>query len=105
MATIAQWVDLVPTTTGRIGTPPSEPANHRRRRPRRKGRSMKTVSVVAVFIVAIGALIPGFIGEMKGQQPVTPTSMQVPFLHELASGATANPAQLTSLERADARLN
>ena len=65
----------------------------------------KQVSVAAMLIVAIGALIAGFIGETKGQQPVTPTSMQVPFLHELAGGATANPAELTSLERADAWLN
>ena len=65
----------------------------------------KQVSVAAVLIVAIGALIAGFIGEMKGQQPVPPTSMQVPFLHELAGGQTANPAELTSLERADAWLN
>jgi thiol-disulfide isomerase/thioredoxin len=63
------------------------------------------ILVIVVLAGAIGAPIAGFIGEMKGQQPVTPTSMKVPFLHELAGGATGNPAELTSLERADAWLN
>jgi hypothetical protein len=58
-----------------------------------------------VLAGAIGAPVAGFAGEMKEQQPVTPTPMQVPFLHELAGGATANETVLASLERADAWLN
>ena len=68
---------------------------------------MKTTPllVAAVLIIAIGAPIAGFIGGTKGQPPVTPTGMQVPFLHELPSGRTANQTELASLERADAWLN
>ena len=68
---------------------------------------MKTSQLLTavVLVGAIGAPIPGFVGEMKEQQPVTPTAMQVPFLHELAGGATANETVLASLERADAWLN
>jgi thiol-disulfide isomerase/thioredoxin len=68
---------------------------------------MKTSQLLVAVVLAgaIGAPIAGFVGEMKGQQPVTPKSMQVPFLHELAGGATANETVLASLERADAWLN
>jgi len=52
---------------------------------------MKTSQLLVAVVLAgaIGAPIAGFVGEMKGQQPVTPKSMHVPFLHELAGGATA----------------
>src|SRR4051812_37610046 len=61
--------------------------------------------VMVVLAGAIGAPIAGFVGEEKRQQPVTLASMQLPFLHELAGGAAANPAELASFERADAWLN
>ena len=68
---------------------------------------MKTGQLLMAVVLAgaIGAPIPGFVGEMKEQQPVTPTAMQVPFLHELAGGAIANESVLASLERAGAWLN
>jgi thiol-disulfide isomerase/thioredoxin len=68
---------------------------------------MKTSQLLmtVVLVGAIDAPIVGFAGEMKEQQPVTPTSLQVPFLHELVGGAPANETVLASLERADAWLN
>ena len=68
---------------------------------------MKTSQLLTAVVLAgaIGAPIPGFVGELEEQQPVTPTAMQVHFLHELVGDATANETVLASLERADAWLN
>jgi thiol-disulfide isomerase/thioredoxin len=65
---------------------------------------MNTRQLLMIAVLA-GAPFAGFVGEMKGQQPMTPTSTQLPFLHELAGGATASPTELASFERADAWLN
>jgi thiol-disulfide isomerase/thioredoxin len=59
--------------------------------------------VAAMLAIAIGAPIAGFFGDTKGQ-PMTSTSVRVPFLHGLL-GQSGSPTELASLERGDQWLN
>jgi thiol-disulfide isomerase/thioredoxin len=60
--------------------------------------------VGAVLAVAIGAPIAGFFADSKGQ-PMTSTSVRVPFLHGFQIGQFAGQSELASLERANEWLN
>ena len=60
--------------------------------------------VAAVLVIAIGAPIAGFLGEMKGQ-PMTSTGVRVPFLHGVPNGQIASQTELASLGRANEWLN
>jgi thiol-disulfide isomerase/thioredoxin len=61
--------------------------------------------VAAVLVIAIGAPIAGFAGDMKGPQPMTSTGIRVPFLHGFPSGQIGGQSELASLERANEWLN
>src|SRR5262245_1482117 len=60
--------------------------------------------VVGVLAAAIGAPIAGFFADSKGQ-PMTSTSVRVPFLHGFQIGQFAGQSELASLERANEWLN
>jgi thiol-disulfide isomerase/thioredoxin len=67
---------------------------------------MKTSRLLAgtVLIAAIGAIIAGVIGDLKGQ-PMTSTGVRVPFLHGFPLGQFAGENELASLEHANEWLN
>jgi thiol-disulfide isomerase/thioredoxin len=61
--------------------------------------------LAAVLVIAIGAPIAGFVGDIKLPRSSIPTGEPIAFFHGLGSGPTANQSGLASLERADAWLN
>jgi thiol-disulfide isomerase/thioredoxin len=61
--------------------------------------------IAAVFVIAIGAPIAGFVGDIKLPLSRIPTGEPVAFFHGLAAGPAANQSGIASLERADAWLN
>src|SRR6185436_2118137 len=62
-----------------------------------------TLLTAAILVVAIGAPFASFVGNAKGQQPMT--SSGVPFLHAFPFGQGGGQTELASLERADAWIN
>jgi hypothetical protein len=68
---------------------------------------MKTnkLLVAAVLATAIGAPIPGFLGDMNVAQPITSTGVRVPFLHGPPPGQITSQSELASLESANEWLN
>jgi hypothetical protein len=61
--------------------------------------------IAAVLVIAIGAPIAGFVGDIKLPLSRIPTGEPVAFFHGLAAGPAANQSGIASLERADAWLN
>src|SRR6476659_4122086 len=61
--------------------------------------------LAAVLVIAIGAPIAGFVGDIKLPRSSIPMGEPIAFFHGLGSGPTANQSGLASLERADAWLN
>ena len=61
--------------------------------------------LAAVLVIAIGAPIAGFVGDIKLPRSSIPTGEPIAFFHGLGSGPTANQSGLASLGRADAWLN
>jgi thiol-disulfide isomerase/thioredoxin len=61
--------------------------------------------VAPVLVIAIGAPIVAFVGDINMAQPTTPTGERTAFFHGPGSGPIANQSGLASLERADAWLN
>jgi len=61
--------------------------------------------IAAVLVIAIGAPIVGFVGDITMAQPANPTDERAAFFHGLANGPVANQSGLASLERADEWLN
>ncbi|MGB7008946.1 MAG: hypothetical protein WBD97_00925, partial [Pseudolabrys sp.] len=60
--------------------------------------------LAAVLVIAIGAPIAGFVGDIKLPRSSIPTGEPIAF-HGLGSGPKANQSGLASLGRADAWLN
>jgi thiol-disulfide isomerase/thioredoxin len=63
----------------------------------------KKLLVATVLALAIAAPIAAFVGGTE--MPTTAPAIRVPFLHGLPAGQLHGPAELTSLEHADAWLN
>ena len=59
----------------------------------------------AVLVIAIGAPIAGFVGDIKLPRSSIPTGEPIAFFHGLGSTPAVSPSGLASLERADAWLN
>jgi thiol-disulfide isomerase/thioredoxin len=59
----------------------------------------------AVLVIAIGAPIAGFVGDIKLPRSSIPTGEPIAFFHGLGSTRAVSPSGLASLERADAWLN
>jgi thiol-disulfide isomerase/thioredoxin len=65
----------------------------------------KKLIVAAILAMAIGALIAGFVGDLKMPQPTTFTGARSPFLHAVPAAQTNSQSGLASLERANEWLN
>ena len=61
--------------------------------------------IAAVLVIAIGAPISGFVGDIKLPLSAIPTGEPVGFFHGPDAGPAAHQSGLASLERADAWLN
>jgi thiol-disulfide isomerase/thioredoxin len=61
--------------------------------------------IAAVLVIAIGAPIAGFVGDIKLPLSTIPTGEPIAFFHGPAAGPPANHSGLASLERADEWLN
>src|SRR5262245_52086696 len=62
------------------------------------------LSIAAVLVVAIGAPITGFVGDIRVPQARTPTGKQVAFFHG-PGGQIGDRSELASIERAEDWLN
>jgi thiol-disulfide isomerase/thioredoxin len=67
--------------------------------------SMSKLLIAAVLVIAIGAPIAVFVGDINVPQSTTPTGERVAFFHGLGGGPIAGQSALASLERADEWLN
>lgn len=65
---------------------------------------MNKLLVAAVLVIAIGAPIAGFVGDMKGES-MTSTGVRAPFLHAFPVGQMSGQTELASLERANEWIN
>jgi thiol-disulfide isomerase/thioredoxin len=63
-----------------------------------------TLLVAAVLVIAVGAPIATFVGDLKGQS-MTSTGTRLPFLHGYPTSQIAGQSELASVERADEWLN
>ena len=61
--------------------------------------------LAAVLVIAIGAPIAGFVGDIKLPRSSVPTGEPIAFFHGLGNGPTVNQSGIASFERADAWLN
>ena len=61
--------------------------------------------LAAVLVIAIGAPIAGFVGDIKLPRSSIPTGEPIAFFHGPGSGPSADQSGLASLGRADAWLN
>src|SRR6476661_4687885 len=73
--------------------------------PRSCAMKVSKLLLAAVLVIAIGAPIAGFVGDIKLPRSSIPTGEPIAFFHGLGSGPTANQSGLASLDRADAWLN
>ena len=61
--------------------------------------------IAALLVIAIGAPIAGFVGDIKVPQSTIPTGEPVAFFHGPASGPITDHSELASLARADEWFN
>src|SRR5205814_1626461 len=61
--------------------------------------------VGAILAIAVGALMAGFVGDLKVPQETTPTGTRLPFLHGYPTDQIPAQSELASLERATEWLN
>ena len=66
---------------------------------------MKKSMIAAVLVVAIGAPIAGFVGDIKWPLSTIPMGEPIAFFHKPAVGPPGDRSALASLERADDWLN
>src|SRR6478672_3457543 len=73
--------------------------------PRSCAMKVSKLLLAAVLVIAIGAPIAGFVGDIKLPRSSIPTGEPIAFFHGPGSGPSADQSGLASLDRADAWLN